>query len=162
STRSQGVERVRRTLAELLLADHPVPCARQTKTGDCELEGLARNLEVAQRFGGRPAPVGRDLSHANIAVDHNACILCDPCIRAWSEVKANFVIGRRGKGYTAGIAFDLDLPMGKSSCVSCGECMTSCPTGALTLKSEAAIVAGLEPGGKLFGEPLTADDVHEI
>ena len=42
---------------------------------------------------------------------------------------------RRGKGYQAGIAFDNNLPMGSSSCVSCGECMVSCPTGALTNKS---------------------------
>jgi Fe-S-cluster-containing hydrogenase component 2 len=67
-------------------------------------------------------------------VDHNACILCDRCIRACDVVKDNHVIGRMLKGYQARIAFDLDAPMGFSSCVSCGECMTSCPTGALTFR----------------------------
>ena len=70
--------------------------------------------------------------------------------------------GRRGKGYTAGIAFDTDVPMGKSPCVSCGECLISCPTGALTLKSEAAVVAGLDPGTKLAGEALTTEDLRRI
>jgi CRP-like cAMP-binding protein/Fe-S-cluster-containing hydrogenase component 2 len=163
STGSGGVVRARRTLLELLLADHPVPCARQLKTGDCELEVLAREAGLeTPRVAGRPVPVGKDLSHPNIAVDHNACILCDRCIRGCSEVQVNFVIGRRGKGYTSGIAFDIDLPMGKSSCVSCGECMISCPTGALTLKPAAVIVAGVDPEGKLPGEALTADDLRQI
>ncbi|MGH7318109.1 MAG: cyclic nucleotide-binding domain-containing protein, partial [Candidatus Rokuibacteriota bacterium] len=59
-------------------------------------------------------------------------------------------------------AFDTDLPMGKSSCVSCGECMISCPTGALTLKAEAVVVAGVDPEEKLPGAPLTADDLRQI
>lgn len=162
-TASPGVERARKTVLELLLADHPVPCVRQAKTADCELEILARNATIGKpRFGGRPSPVGKDNSHPNIAVDHNACILCDRCIRGCSEVQANFVIGRRGKGYTAGIAFDTDVPMGKSTCVSCGECLISCPTGALTLKSEAVMVAGLDPKGKMAGETLTAEDFRQI
>ena len=69
-----------------------------------------------------------------IAVDHQACILCDRCIRACDDIQSNEVIGRTGKGYTTRIAFDLDDPMGKSTCVSCGECVAACPTGALTNK----------------------------
>src|ERR1019366_8091652 len=66
--------------------------------------------------------------------DHEACILCDRCIRGCDDIRNNWVLARRGKGYQAGIAFDNNLPMGESSCVSCGECMVSCPTGALTNK----------------------------
>ncbi len=162
-TASESVLHARRLLLELLMADHPVPCARQAKTRDCELEVLAQEARVGPpRFGGRPVPAGKDLSHPNIAVDHNACILCDRCIRGCSEVQANFVIGRRGKGYTSGIAFDNDLPMGKSSCVSCGECLISCPTGALTLKEEAVALVGVAPETKLEGEPLTVEDVRQI
>ena len=62
-----------------------------------------------------------------IQVNHNACIMCDRCIRACDDVQCNDVIGRAGKGYTARIAFDNDLPMGQSTCVSCGECMAACP-----------------------------------
>ena len=69
-----------------------------------------------------------------IAVDHQACILCDRCIRACNELQNNEVIGRTGKGYGARIAFDLDQPMGDSSCVACGECAAVCPTGALVDK----------------------------
>src|SRR5262249_17070550 len=86
------------------------------------------------RFPKPLADRGRDDSSLVIDVDHNACILCDRCIRGCNEVRGNEVLGRGYKGYKAKIAFDLDTPMGNSTCVSCGECMVSCPTGALTFR----------------------------
>src|SRR4051795_6886144 len=139
-TRSERVERSRRVLIELLMSDHQAPCARERSTGDCELEALARGYGVLPvdglllslaRGNGRP----RDLSSPVIAVDHQACILCDLCIRACDDVQVNEVIGRTGKGYTTRIGFDLDNPMGDSTCVSCGECVAACPTGAITNKT---------------------------
>jgi CRP-like cAMP-binding protein/Fe-S-cluster-containing hydrogenase component 2 len=122
-----------KVITELLMADHPTPCAKQKEHGDCELEKYARELGVhTPRFAQSAAHRKHDDSSVVIAVDHNACILCDRCVRGCNEIRGNEVLGRRGKGYKAGIAFDLDNPMGTSSCVSCGECMVSCPTGALT------------------------------
>jgi Fe-S-cluster-containing hydrogenase component 2/CRP-like cAMP-binding protein len=72
-------------------------------------------------------------SSRSIHVDHDRCILCDRCARSCSEVKPFKVIGHTGKGFRTRISFDLDLPMNDSTCVQCGECMTACPTGALTL-----------------------------
>ncbi len=89
-----------------------------------------------------------------IAVDHEACILCDRCIRGCDEIRHNDVLGRRGKGFMAGIAFDYNLPMGNSSCVSCGECMVSCPTGALTNKSVVKTV--------LPGEPVDVEELQQL
>src|SRR3981189_2637921 len=125
----------RKTLVELLMSDHPSPCARQQQSGDCELERLAGAAGIKEpRFPHRTTPRGKDDSSAVIAVDHEACILCDRCIRGCDDIRDNWVLARRGKGYQAGIAFDNNLPMSESSCVSCGECMVSCPTGALTNK----------------------------
>ncbi|MCS6861134.1 MAG: formate dehydrogenase subunit alpha, partial [Abditibacteriales bacterium] len=73
----------------------------------------------------------RDDSSPVILVDHAACILCDRCLRACDDVQCNEVIGRMGKGFFTRIAFDDDRPMGQSTCVSCGECASVCPTGAL-------------------------------
>ncbi len=132
-TNTEPVVGVRRTLVELLMSDHPSPCARQQHSGDCELERLAVQAGVGQpRFSSRTMPRGSDSSSLAIQVDHEACILCDRCIRGCDDIRNNWVLARRGKGYQAGIAFDNNLPMGESSCVSCGECMVSCPTGALT------------------------------
>ncbi|MBI2193869.1 MAG: cyclic nucleotide-binding domain-containing protein [Planctomycetes bacterium] len=144
-TNTEPVVQARKTLLELLMADHPVPCEKHKELGSCELELLAEKEGVAaskNRFAPPPAPRKLDHSAANIAVNHNACILCDRCIRACTNVKQNFVIGRNGKGYVAQIGFDNDMPMGQSSCVSCGECMVSCPTGALTNVGFEAHLAG--------------------
>lgn len=77
---------------------------------------------------------GYPYSSRTVVVDHDRCILCDRCVRACSEVKPFKVIGHTGKGYGTRISFDLDSVMRDSTCVQCGECMNSCPTGALSLR----------------------------
>ncbi len=150
-TNSEKVLSARKTLLELLMADHPSPCARQKNSGDCELETLAGAAGIKQpRFAKRTIARGHDDSSLSIAVDHDACILCDRCIRGCDEVRTNFVLGRMGKGYAAGIAFDLNAPMGDSTCVSCGECMVSCPTGALTNKRVTGTAIAEGPGAEGF------------
>lgn len=134
-TNTEPVRGARKTLLELMMADHPVPCLRQQHTKDCELERYAHEHGATEeRYPRREVTRGQDDSSLTIMVDHAACILCDRCVRACADLRQNFVIARHGKGYNAGIAFDLDDPMGGSTCVSCGECMVSCPTGALTNK----------------------------
>jgi CRP-like cAMP-binding protein/Fe-S-cluster-containing hydrogenase component 2 len=134
-TNTPKLEQTRKTIVELLMADHASPCVREKHTSDCELEALARRYGVQQsRFDPRTVQRPLDDSSPSILVDLGACILCDRCVRACSEIRDNEVIARRGKGYNAMIAFDNDQLMGSSSCVSCGECMVSCPTGALTNK----------------------------
>lgn len=137
-THSDKVVRSRTMLTELLMADYPEPAAlqpglaqRRSGKPNLLLDLAARHAVTAPRFPGRPGDHGRDMSSAVIEVDHNACIMCDRCIRACDDIQCNNVIGRAGKGYDARIAFDHDQPMGKSTCVSCGECMAVCPTGAL-------------------------------
>ncbi len=136
-TATPDLERSRATLIELLLADQPERDRdpKQTSTGDNELLTLADRYGVT-REDGLPVAAGRgaDLSNPVIAVDHDACILCDRCVRACDDIQGNDVIGRSGKGYGTRIAFDLNDPMGASSCVTCGECVAACPTGALTNK----------------------------
>src|SRR6516225_6439312 len=158
-TNSQKVLAARKTLLELLMADHPSPCARQRHSDDCELETLARQAGLgAPRFAPRSASRGADDSSLAIAVDHDACILCDRCIRGCDEIKNNFVLGRMGKGYSAGIAFDLNSPMGDSTCISCGECMVSCPTGALTNKGVVGTAIGI--GGT--AQSLAVEELHNL
>ncbi|MFN6301301.1 MAG: cyclic nucleotide-binding domain-containing protein [Planctomycetota bacterium] len=75
-----------------------------------------------------------DVSSEIIAVNHDACVLCQRCTRACNEIKHNDVMARDGKGYPTKIAFDTNLSMLESSCVSCGECVISCPTDALQFR----------------------------
>jgi predicted molibdopterin-dependent oxidoreductase YjgC len=137
-SKSEEVERHRRMLTLLLLAEQPAESAREATTGDDLLYALARAYgigEIPLPDGAETHPRGTDVSSPIIAVDHQACILCDRCVRACNEIQHNDVITRSGKGYAARIAFDLNAPMGASTCVACGECAAVCPTGALTHKS---------------------------
>jgi len=133
-TASKKIDRCRSMLTELLMADQPELSPKDATVGGDELWALADRYEVPKgrlpRGNSRPD----DLSSPAIAVHHQACILCDRCIRACDDVQCNDVIGRTGKGYAARISFDLDNPMGKSTCVTCGECVQACPTGALVNK----------------------------
>src|SRR3954454_4080101 len=137
-TDTEEIRRNRATLTDLLVADQPARAEdpKQNKTGDNLLLELADRFDVARETTALPVGSGRgvDLSNPVIEVDHDACILCDRCVRACDDLQGNDVIGRSGKGYSTRIAFDFDDPMGASSCVTCGECVASCPTGALTNK----------------------------
>ncbi|TQM06415.1 formate dehydrogenase subunit alpha [Pseudonocardia kunmingensis] len=137
-TATPEVQRSREVLTELLMADQPAPeqDRKHTTTRDNLLFDLAEGFHVVDADGmPRGSGRGTDLSNPVIAVDHDACILCDRCVRACDDVQGNDVIGRSGKGYATRIAFDLNDPMGSSSCVTCGECVAACPTGALTNKA---------------------------
>src|SRR5205807_864592 len=152
-------DRVRQTVkavTELLAADHLKPAhppelekelkhfnelRRMTET--CGADPSRFNLEIVSNPPppARPLAGRRELDSSSpvFLVDHGACILCDRCVRACDDVRENHVIGRTGKGVTAGIGFDLNIPMGQSTCVQCGECMVSCPTSAITFKPVAQI-----------------------
>jgi formate dehydrogenase major subunit len=136
-TNTDRVEHHRAVLTELLLSDQPDPETdpKETTTADNELLVLVRQYGV-QQDNGIPQAQGRGIDDSNpvISVNHDACILCDRCVRACDDIQGNDVIGRSGKGYSTRIAFDLNQPMGESSCVTCGECVAACPTGALTNK----------------------------
>jgi len=132
-TGGERVQRARHLLRELLLCEQGPLSPRDATTGDDELRTLEAGAPLSALLPqGRGR--GEDRSSAVIHVDHQACILCDRCIRACCEIQHHDVIGRSGKGHATRIAFDLDRPMGLSSCVSCGECVAACPTGALSNK----------------------------
>jgi formate dehydrogenase major subunit len=113
---------------ELLLADVP----ETSYTRNSELDLWAKRMGVGKpRFRSRPQPM-EDASHPAIDVHLDACIQCKRCVRACREEQVNDVIGYAFRGGHSKIVFDLDDPMGESTCVACGECVQACPTGALT------------------------------
>jgi ferredoxin len=163
---AQRVRAAGSAVVELLVADH-LPSEQVDAPGN-ELAAVARKLGVTHsRFATGAGGRGRDDSSYMIRVDHDQCILCGRCQRGCNWVKGNHVIGRSEKGYEARIAFDLDDPMGSSSCVSCGECAVSCPTGALEfqpsfIESQIKRVRDDMAREKNDGEIVTADELIKL
>src|SRR5450830_798296 len=120
---------------ELLLSDMP----ETEYTRNNEVDQWAAKLEVGlPRFEAR-ARVKADLTHPAIAVNLDACIQCTRCVRACRDEQMNDVIGLSLRGEETKIVFDMDDPMGASTCVTCGECVQACPTGALMPARDVAL-----------------------
>jgi formate dehydrogenase major subunit len=131
-TQTDRAKTARKMVAELLLTDQPA--IEVAHDPDSELWKIIKRDDLrAGRFPKRdtaqvPEP---DRSHVAMAVNLDACIQCNLCVRACREVQVNDVIGMAGRGHAEKIVFDIDDPMGASTCVACGECVQACPTGAL-------------------------------
>ncbi len=129
---SNRAETARKMVMELLVADQPAQEEAHDKSSHlwdmAEMQGVSES-----RFPQieEPRVPLLDDSHVAMSVNLDACIQCNLCVRACREVQVNDVIGMAGRGADAKIVFDMDDPMGTSSCVACGECVQACPTGAL-------------------------------
>ncbi|MDQ7079475.1 MAG: molybdopterin-dependent oxidoreductase, partial [Paracoccaceae bacterium] len=136
---SARAQKARQMVFEMLLADQP----EAAHDSSAHFAAMARQVGVdSSRFP--PIEAARvpllDDSHVAMKVNLDACIQCNLCVRACREVQVNDVLGMGGRGHDSWPVFDLNDPMGKSTCVACGECVQACPTGALmpaTLVDEA-------------------------
>ncbi|AXA90294.1 formate dehydrogenase subunit alpha [Massilia sp. YMA4] len=134
-TASPRARAAQKMVLELLQSD----LAEAAYTRHNEVDEWAARLQVGKpRFAPRAQPA-RDASHAAITVNLDACIQCTRCVRACRDEQANDVIGLALRGDAAKIVFDMDDPMGASTCVACGECVQACPTGALAPARGAAL-----------------------
>ncbi len=124
---NERARRAQRTVVELLLSD--LPPERPESWGEVGYWAHQLDLETG-RFPPREQPAA-DVSHPAIDVNLDACIQCTRCLRACREVQVNDVIGFARRGAHTRVVFDMEDPMGHSSCVGCGECVQACPTGAL-------------------------------
>ena len=128
TTGNDRVQRARRMVLELLMADQPATL----RDPDSTLARQAAALGVAEsRFRPSLRQPMPDASHPAMLVQLDACIACGLCARACREIQHNDVIGLAGRGADVRVVFDAARAMGDSTCVACGECVQACPTGAL-------------------------------
>ena len=144
---SERAVKSQKMVLEMLLSDMPDAGYKWNDADACgpavgqhgELSDWAQRMDVAVRPAlravRREQPVA-DLSHPAMAVNLDACIQCQRCVRACREEQVNDVIGYALRGAHSEIVFDLGDAMGESSCVACGECVQACPTGALMPKTQ--------------------------
>jgi formate dehydrogenase major subunit len=123
-------ETARKMIFDLLVSDQPARETSHDPTSKFWSWAGKMGVEVG-RFPERARQPAADRSHPAMAVNLDACIQCNLCVRACREVQVNDVIGMAGRGINEKIVFDFDDPMGNSTCVACGECVQACPTGAL-------------------------------
>jgi formate dehydrogenase major subunit len=137
-------ETARKMIFDLLVTDQPERAVAHDPNSKFWNWADKMGVDVG-RFPEREKMPSPDRSHVAMAVNLDACIQCNLCVRACREVQVNDVIGMAGRAHNEKIVFDFDDPMGNSTCVACGECVQACPTGALmpsTMVDEKNVYTG--------------------
>ncbi|MGM0607838.1 MAG: [FeFe] hydrogenase, group A [Candidatus Muiribacteriota bacterium] len=135
-TNTSEIRKIRKNIVELLLANHDYNCTVCKKSTDCQLQALARRVGITDlRFKSTLKKENKDYSSPSIVRDPNRCVLCGDCVRMCFEIQSVGAIDFAHRGSKAKVlpAFGKDLNEGE--CINCGQCISVCPTGALTINS---------------------------
>jgi NADP-reducing hydrogenase subunit HndD len=132
STHSIRVLNARRTVLELILSDHPAECLTCAKSGSCELQNMAQQLGVREiPYQGEQSKYRKDTSPAIIR-DVDKCIMCRRCEMMCNDIQTVGALSAVNRGFMAVVAPAFEMNLEKSPCTYCGQCVSVCPTGALT------------------------------
>lgn len=134
-TNTNKVRESRKTTIELILSNHNRNCLSCVRSGSCELQTLSYEygVEDAGRFDGFNPTFKKDVSSEHLVRDPEKCILCRRCVAACENQKVA-VIGANDRGFDTNIGCAFNKDLGDVACISCGQCIVNCPTGALTEK----------------------------
>ena len=137
-TNTPKVLESRRKTLQLLLSNHDRKCLSCVRSGNCELQQLCKELGVTDEgyYDGERTPSVIDDSAVHMIRDNSKCILCRRCSAVCEKVQGIGVIGANMRGFATFIGSAFDMGLGETSCVSCGQCIAVCPTGALQEKSQ--------------------------
>ncbi|MCQ2469027.1 MAG: [FeFe] hydrogenase, group A [Ruminococcus sp.] len=135
-TNSPKVIASRKRTLELILSTHDRKCLSCVRSGNCELQKLAKEygVEDAGVYDGVKNEYEVDSSAAHMYRDNNKCILCRRCVAVCSKTQGIGVIGANERGFKTYIGSAFDMGLGETSCVSCGQCISVCPVGAIAEK----------------------------
>ncbi|MGN0605261.1 MAG: NADH-dependent [FeFe] hydrogenase, group A6 [Oscillospiraceae bacterium] len=141
-TNSPKVIDSRKKTVELILSTHDRKCLSCVRSGNCELQKLAKDLKVedAGIYDGVKQVYEIDNSAAHMYRDNNKCVLCRRCSAVCEKVQGIGVIGANERGFNTNISSAFYMGLGETSCVSCGQCIAVCPTGAISEKDNTAEV----------------------
>ena len=138
TTNSQKVLNARKLTLQLILSTHNKKCLSCVRSGNCELQKLAKDLKVEDEnyYQGTNNTYTIDDSAAHMIRDNSKCILCRRCVGACSNLQGCGVIGANERGFKTYIGCAFDDVLDNVACVSCGQCIVACPTGALAEKDD--------------------------
>lgn len=136
-TNTEKVRHSRKTTLELILSTHDKSCLSCIRSGTCELQALCKEFGVDDEnaFAGEMIHYDFDDSAAHMVRDNNKCILCRRCVAA-CDAQGISVIGANARGFDTHISSAFDKDLANVSCISCGQCIVNCPTGAIVEKDD--------------------------
>ncbi|HIS04908.1 MAG TPA: iron hydrogenase small subunit [Candidatus Fimenecus stercoravium] len=136
-TNTERVRHSRKTTLELILSTHDKKCLSCVRSGNCELQALCKEFGVDDEnaFAGETIHYDFDDSAAHMVRDNNKCILCRRCVAA-CDAQGISVIGANARGFDTHISSAFDKDLAEVSCISCGQCIVNCPTGAIVEKDD--------------------------
>lgn len=140
-TNTERVRKSRKTTLELILSTHDRKCLSCVRSGTCELQQLCKEFGVDDegRFDGANPVHEYDDSAIHMIRDNGKCILCRRCVAA-CQAQHISVIGANARGFDTHIGSAFERPLDSVACVSCGQCIVNCPTGAIYEKDDTAKV----------------------
>ena len=136
-TNTERVRHSRKLTLELILSNHDRKCLSCVRSGNCELQKLCKEfgVDVEDRYDGEMVRYNFDDSAAHMVRDNNKCILCRRCIAACDQQGIS-VIGANARGFDTHVSSAFDKDLADVSCISCGQCIVNCPTGAIVEKDD--------------------------
>lgn len=136
-TNTEKVRHSRKLTLELILSNHDRKCLSCVRSGNCELQKLCKEfgVDIEDRFDGEMVRYNFDDSAAHMVRDNNKCILCRRCIAACDQQGIS-VIGANARGFDTHVSSAFDKDLADVSCISCGQCIVNCPTGAIVEKDD--------------------------
>ena len=137
-TSSPKVFESRKRTLELILSTHDKKCLTCVRAGSCELQRLCREFKVEDEnyYQGEDIRYEVDDTAVHMYRDNNKCILCRRCVAACSKLQGIGVIGPNDRGFKTHIGCAFEQNLGDVACVSCGQCIVACPTGAIAEKDD--------------------------
>ena len=137
NTHSEKVTKARRDILDMLVSNHPLDCLTCEKAGDCKLQDYCYEYGITEgSYRWEMRQPYFDDTNLFYTYDARKCILCGLCIRVCDELQGTSAIGFKNRGFETIVSTPFDEGLGKSTCVSCGNCVSVCPVGALEPKSK--------------------------